>query len=103
MDSRWRPCCTPANCRFWCDHVGQAYAEVDVEDMALVDPQKVTFTYNANKDNWVGRNEFGETVASGGSSVNLPGMTVRFVGEAFDNDEIIIDPSRSAAELWSLR
>ena len=25
-------------------------------------------------------------------------MTVRFVGEAFDNDEIIIDPSRSAAE-----
>ena len=79
-------------------NVGQAYAEVDVEDMALVEPQKVTFTYNANKDNWVGRNEFGETVASGGSSVNLPGMTVRFVGEAFDNDEIIIDPSRSAAE-----
>ena len=25
-------------------------------------------------------------------------MTIRFVGEAFDNDEIIIDPSRSAAE-----
>ena len=36
-------------------------------------------------------------MASGGSSVSLSGMTV-VVGEAFDNDEIIIDPSRSAAE-----
>ena len=83
---------------FGATNVGQAYAEVDVEDMALVEPQKVTFTYNASKDNWVGRNDFGETVASGKRSVSLPGMTVRFVGEAFDNDEIIIDPSRSAAE-----
>ena len=83
---------------FGVTNVGQAYAEVDVEDMALVEPQKVTFTYNASKDNWVGRNDFGETVASGKRSVSLPGMTVRFVGEAFDNDEIIIDPSRSAAE-----
>ena len=58
----------------------------------------MTFTYNANQKKWVGRDDFGETVASGGSSVSLPGMTVRFVGEAFDNDEIIIDPSRSAAE-----
>ena len=83
---------------FGVTNVGQAYAEVDVEDMSLVEPQKVTFTYNASKDNWVGRNDFGETVASGGSSISLPGMTVRFVGQAFDNDEIIIDPSRSAAE-----
>ena len=58
----------------------------------------MSFTYNAKQKKWVGRNDFGETVASGGSSVSLPGMTVRFVGEAFDNDEIIIDPSRSAAE-----
>ena len=83
---------------FGVTNVGQAYAEVDVEDMTLIEPQKVTFTYNASKGNWVGRNDFGETVASGGSSVSLPGMTIRFVGEAFDNDEIIIDPSRSAAE-----
>ena len=83
---------------FGVTNVGQAYAEVDVEDMALIEPKKVTFTYNAKQKKWVGRNDFGETVASGGSSVSLPGMTVRFVGEAFDNDEIIIDPSRSAAE-----
>ena len=83
---------------FGVTNVGQAYAEVDVDDMTLIEPQKVTFTYNATKENWVGRNDFGETVASGSSSVTLPGMTVRFVGEAFDNDEIIIDPSRSAAE-----
>ena len=50
---------------FGVTNVGQAYAEVDVEDMALVEPQKVTFTYNASKDKWVGRNDFGETVASG--------------------------------------
>ena len=66
--------------------------------MTLIEPQKVTLPANATKENWVGRNDFGETVASGSSSVTLPGMTVRFVGEAFDNDEIIIDPSRSAAE-----
>ena len=83
---------------FGVTNVGQAYAEVDVEDMALIEPQKVTFTYNANQKKWIGRDDFGETVASGGSSVSLPGMTVRFIGEAFDNDEIIIDPSRSAAE-----
>ena len=77
---------------FGVTNVGQAYAEVDVEDMALIEPKRVTFTYNANQKKWVGRDDFGETVASGGSSVSLPGMTVRFVGEAFDNDEIIIDP-----------
>ena len=83
---------------FGVTNVGQAYAEVDVEDMALVESKKVTFTYNASQDKWVGRDDFGETVASGKNAVSLPGMTVRFVGEAFDNDEIIIDPSRSAAE-----
>ena len=82
---------------FGAANVGQAYAEVDVADMALVEPKKESFTYNASQDKWVGRDAFGETVASGKNSVSLPGMTVRFVGEAFDNDEIIIDPSRSAA------
>ncbi|MEK9553937.1 MAG: hypothetical protein VW446_11800, partial [Alphaproteobacteria bacterium] len=79
-------------------NVGQSYAEVDVEDMNLVDPQRVTFTYNANQNKWVGRDDLGEVVASGASSVKLSGMTVRFVGQAFDNDEIIVDPSRGAAE-----
>ena len=45
----------------------------------------MTFTYNANQKKWVGR-DFRETVASGSSSVSLPGMKVGFVGEAFDND-----------------
>ena len=38
---------------FGVTNVGQAYAEVDVEDMTLIEPQKVTFTYNASKGNWV--------------------------------------------------
>jgi flagellar hook-associated protein 1 FlgK len=79
-------------------NVGQAYAEVDVEDVNLVDPKRVTFSYNANQNKWVGRDDLGEVVASGARSVKLPGMTIRFVGQAFDNDEIIVDPSRGAAE-----
>jgi len=79
-------------------NVGQAYAEVDVEDMALIEPKTLTFTYNASQGKWIGRDVFGETVGSGAHSVSLPGMTVRFFGEAFDNDEIIVDPARSAAE-----
>ena len=79
-------------------NVGQSYAEIDVEDMNLIDPKRVTFTYNANQNKWVGRDDLGEVVASGTSSVKLPGMTVRFVGRGFDNDEIIVDPSRGAAE-----
>ena len=57
---------------FGAANVGQAYAEVDVADMALVEPKKVSFTYNASQDKWVGRDAFGETVASGKNSVSLP-------------------------------
>ena len=83
---------------FGIGNVGQAYAEIDIEDMALIAPEKVTFTYSASQKKWTGRNDFGDLVASGAKAINLPGMTVRFVGQAFDNDEIIVDPSRSAAE-----
>ena len=79
-------------------NVGQAYAEVDVEDMALIESKRVSFTYNASQNKWIGRDNLGEVVASGTNSVKLPGMTVRFAGQAFDNDEIIVDPSRGAAE-----
>ena len=79
-------------------NVGQAYAEVDVEDMTLIESKRVSFTYNASQNKWIGRDNLGEVVASGTNSVKLPGMTVRFAGQAFDNDEIIVDPSRGAAE-----
>lgn len=79
-------------------NVGQAYAEVDAEDMSLIESKRVSFTYNARQNKWIGRDNFGELLASGTNSVKLPGMTVRFAGQPFDNDEIIVDPSRGAAE-----
>lgn len=79
-------------------NVGQAYAEVDVEDMTLIEPKRIGFTYNESQEKWIGRDNLGEIVASGTNSVTLPGMTIRFVGQPFDNDEIIVDPSRAAAE-----
>ena len=79
-------------------NVGQAYAEIDVEDMKLIESTRVSFTYNDSQNKWIGRDKFGEVVASGTNSIKLPGMTVRFVGQAFDNDVIIVDPSRGAAE-----
>ena len=79
-------------------NVGKAYAEVVVEDVSLVEPSAVTFTYNAKSGKWIGRDVFGNDVASGTHSVRLPGMQVRFFGEAFDNDDISVNPARGAAE-----
>ena len=79
-------------------NVGKAYAEVVVEDVSLIEPSAVTFTYNAKSGKWIGRDVFGNDVASGTHSVRLPGMQVRFFGEAFDNDDISVNPARGAAE-----
>ena len=79
-------------------NVGKAYAEVVVEDVSLIEPSAVTFTYNAKSGKWIGRDVFGNDVASGKHSVRLPGMQVRFFGEAFDNDDISVNPARGAAE-----
>ena len=69
-----------------------------VEDVSLIEPSAVTFTYNAKSGKWIGRDVFGNDVASGTHSVRLPGMQVRFFGEAFDNDDISVNPARGAAE-----
>ena len=79
-------------------NVGKAYAEVTVEDVSLVEPSAVTFTYNSNSGKWIGRDSFGNDVVSGAQSVRLPGMQIRFFGDAFDNDDITINPARGAAE-----
>lgn len=79
-------------------NVGGAYAEVTVEDVSLVEPAATTFTYNSKSDKWIGRDVYGNEVASGTSSLRLPGMQIRFFGTAFDNDEITVNPSRGAAE-----
>ena len=79
-------------------NVGKAYAEVVVDDVSLVEPSAVTFTYNAKSGKWIGRDTFGNDVVSGTHSVRLPGMQVRFFGEAFDNDDLTVNPARGAAE-----
>ena len=79
-------------------NVGQAYAEITISDISKVEADPITFVYSLSKKSWTGTDRFGVTKSTGGSSASLPGMSIKFFGEAFDGDQITIDPSRSAAE-----
>ncbi len=79
-------------------NVGQAYAEITISDISKVEADPITFVYSSSKKSWTGTDRFGVTKSTGGSSASLPGMSIKFFGEAFDGDQITIDPSRSAAE-----
>ncbi len=79
-------------------NVGQSYAEVDVDDISSIAPKAVTFTYADATGKWTATDRLGTKLATGGATATLPGMTLRFFGEPFDGDQIIIDPTRAAAE-----
>ena len=81
-------------------NVGAASTELMVTDYNLVGSKRVTFTYDAGRDIWNGRDDYGELVASGRGSVALPGVQINFLGAAADFDQFVYDPvSGSAAGL----
>ena len=71
-------------------------------DYNLVDQGKVTFTYDADRGIWNGRDEYGELVASGRDQVTLPGVRINFLGAAADFDQFIYDPVSGSAAGVSL-
>ena len=84
------------------NNTGSTSTELVVTDYNLVDQGKVTFTYDADRGIWNGRDEYGELVASGRDQVTLPGVRINFLGAAADFDQFIYDPVSGSAAGVSL-
>ena len=78
-------------------NMGNTTANVLVSDFRKVENQPVTFTYNEEKDIWVGRNNVNEILAQGRGSVSVAGFVVNFSGKGTEGDEIFIRPAFNAA------
>ena len=78
-------------------NAGVASTELTVTDYNLLQPGRVTFTYDASKDVWNGRDDYGELVTSGREMVTLPGTQISFLGKAADFDQFIFDPVSGTA------
>ena len=78
-------------------NTGAASTELTVTDYNLLQPGRVTFTYDASKDVWNGRDDYGELVTSGREMVTLPGTQINFLGKAADFDQFIYDPVSGTA------
>ena len=78
-------------------NTGVASTELTVTDYNLLQPGRVTFTYDASKDIWNGRDDYGELVVSGRNQVALPGAQINFLGAAADFDQFIYDPVSGSA------
>ncbi|MEC8642554.1 MAG: flagellar hook-associated protein FlgK, partial [Pseudomonadota bacterium] len=78
-------------------NTGSASTELTVTDYNLVESKRVTFTYDAGRGVWNGRDDYGEPVASGRGQVALPGAQINFLGAAADFDQFIYDPVSGSA------
>ena len=78
-------------------NVGTGSAEYQVIDYDLVDGNRVTFSFDEQRDLWTGRNDTGDVVGSGRELVSLPGVQIRFIGEPSQFDQFIYDPVSGTA------
>ena len=78
-------------------NVGTGSAEYQVIDYDLVDGNRVTFSFDEERDLWTGRNDTGDVVGSGRELVSLPGVQIRFIGEPSQFDQFIYDPVSGTA------
>ena len=78
-------------------NVGDVKADIKVHDYSLLSAEKVTISYDKTADLWRGKNEAGDTVASGRRQIDFAGFTINFAGSAEDFDQFIIDPVRGSA------
>lgn len=79
-------------------NIGDASAEVEIVNFAQISPEKIDFTFDAEKNIWTGINKSGEKVASGRSIVELPGVKIRFNGEASTFDQFSFNPAKGSAK-----
>lgn len=78
-------------------NVGSAYTEMTVNDILNLPQDQVVFRYADDTGAWTGRDSTGQVVASGRTDIALAGLSISFIGDAVEGDEIIVDPSRGAA------
>ena len=57
-------------------NVGTGSAEYQLIDYDLVDGNRVTFSFDEERDLWTGRNDTGDVVGSGREVVSLPGVQI---------------------------
>ena len=78
-------------------NAGSVHVEMTIDDISNLPTDQVVFRYSDETGEWTGRDTVGQVVASGRADVVLAGLTLSFIGNAVNGDEIIIDPSRGAA------
>ena len=79
-------------------NTGSFYVEMNVDDVFNLPQDQVVFRFDEAAGAWTGRDSDGQIVASGKTDIALAGLTLSFIGDAADGDEVIIDPSRGAAK-----
>ena len=78
-------------------NIGAASTELLVTDYNLVDAKRVTFTYDASRNIWNGRDDYGGLVVSGRDKVAMAGVQINFLGAAADFDQFVYDPVSGSA------
>ena len=78
-------------------NLGNTAANIIITDFRKIKNEPLTFSYNQEKDLWIGRNQFNEVVAQGRETISDPGFTIRFTGKGKEGDQITISPAYNAA------
>ena len=78
-------------------NIGVASADVEITDFRKIENQPVTFTYQEEKNLWIGRNKSNQIIAQGRGTVNFSGFIVSFAGDAKEGDQISIRPAYNSA------
>ena len=78
-------------------NMGNTTATVFVSDFRNVQNKPVTFTYNEQKEIWIGRDGSNKIIAQGRGEVNVAGFVVNFVGDGIEGDQIFIKPAVNTA------
>lgn len=78
-------------------NAGEIRAEAQIHDYSILSADKVTFSYDEDKNIWNGRKDDGTLVASGRNKVDMAGVTISFVGKPENFDQFVIDPVRGTA------
>ena len=78
-------------------NMGVASADVEITDFRKIENQPVTFTYQEEKNLWIGRNNSNQIIAQGRGTVNFSGFVVNFAGDAKEGDQIFIRPAYNSA------
>ncbi len=78
-------------------NMGVASANVDITDFRKIENQPITFTFQEEKELWIGRNNSNEIIAQGRGMVHFSGFIVNFAGDAKEGDQIFIRPAYNSA------